>query len=947
MANKTTSCHLEDKYDFVPPSEAPVFTPTMEEFKDSMAYFEKIRPIGEQFGICKIKPPDEWKPPFAVDVDKLKFTPRIQRLNELEAHTRVKLNFLDQVAKFWELQGSSLKIPIVEKQALDLFTLRKYVQRNGGLEVVNEGNKWDKVAADIGYNPLHVARVGNKLKGHYERILYPLDVFENGRKKKLGDVETQINPAVKTSSGRMKDDSWVKAGKMSPGVKMKEKTVSHKDEDPLAKYLCQNCGNGGVEEQMLLCDGCDNSHHTFCLTPPLAEIPAGDWFCPNCVFTEVSKPMEAYGFQQAQKEYTLQSFGEMADRFKKDFFKTPSHLIPTGLVEREYWRILEDMEEDVMVEYGADLHSVDHGSGFPVLSNMNLTEEDRPYAVSEWNLNNLPVVPNSILKHIDMNISGMKVPWLYVGMCFSTFCWHVEDHWTPSINFLHWGEPKTWYGIPASFAEKAENVMCQSAPELFQAQPDLLHHIVTTMNPNVLQAHGVPVYRMDQHAGEFIITFSRAYHAGFNHGYNLAEAVNFAPPDWLQTMGRQCVEHYSAVRRFCVFCHDELVCKMAAHPEQLSTLLAATCFNDMMTMVQQEKAHRQALLEGGVRRAERKAFELLSEDERQCSVCNTTCFISALTTSDGKELVCLRHFPEMEADPSSLFLRYRYTLDELASMLQGLKTRAESSDTWSVRVREALQAKGEDRLELRALKEMLSEAKKGGYPESGLFETLQQAVEEAEKCEVVAQQLCRKNKRCTEDRSIIRYKFTVEELQLFYDQLKALPAKLAGCNEVGTLLAEVAQFQAKATSLLKADTVELEMVQRCLGEGEELDVEVVEVEQLRARADQLAWMKEVTELQANYKEVRISQQSQSEAKGNSLRILSPQSQVGLEALHWTVDSVQSLESASLLLEAHPAVDLGLSHLDGMRGDLKRWEEKVAGCLPIGDCESLQQLETQV
>ena len=59
----------------------------MEEFKDSLAYFEKIRVIGEQYGICKIKPPDEWQPPFAVDVDKLKFTPRIQRLNELEAHT--------------------------------------------------------------------------------------------------------------------------------------------------------------------------------------------------------------------------------------------------------------------------------------------------------------------------------------------------------------------------------------------------------------------------------------------------------------------------------------------------------------------------------------------------------------------------------------------------------------------------------------------------------------------------------------------------------------------------------------------------------------------------------------------------------------------------------------------------------------------------------------------
>ena len=116
----------------------------------------------------------------------------------------------------------------------------------------------------------------------------------------------------------------------------------------------------------------------------------------------------------------------MCDQFKTDYFNMPLHLIPMSLVEREYWRILDNIDEDVMVEYGADLHSMDHGSGFPTTTSKHLSQMDMVYAESEWNLNNLPIVPNSILKHIDMDISGMKVPWLYVGMCFSTFCWHVE-----------------------------------------------------------------------------------------------------------------------------------------------------------------------------------------------------------------------------------------------------------------------------------------------------------------------------------------------------------------------------------------------------------------------------------------------------------------------------------------------------------------------------------------
>lgn len=96
-------------------------------------YICKIRLAGEAAGICKIKPPPDWQPPFAVDVDKFKFVPRIQRLNELEACTRVKLNFLDQIAKFWQLQGIPLKIPIIEKKTLDLYQLHNIVDKNGGM----------------------------------------------------------------------------------------------------------------------------------------------------------------------------------------------------------------------------------------------------------------------------------------------------------------------------------------------------------------------------------------------------------------------------------------------------------------------------------------------------------------------------------------------------------------------------------------------------------------------------------------------------------------------------------------------------------------------------------------------------------------------------------------------------------------------------------------------
>ncbi|XP_062545101.1 lysine-specific demethylase 5 [Armigeres subalbatus] len=950
-----------DKYDefqFKVPPEAPVFEPSEEDFKNPLIYINKIRPIAEKYGICKIRPPASWQPPFTVDVEKLTFVPRVQRLNELEAETRIKLNFLDQIAKFWELQGSSLKIPMVERKPLDLYTLHKVVNEEGGIEVVTKERKWSRVACRMGYQ--QGKNVGTNLKAHYERILYPFDIYRSGNIIDLANLETeqedceykphsiearqQIQPPPATTARRsqrfaqMNKSASIGAendlSRFSPG-KYRMKSMlnattngSSKNKsdvpytpnphDPMAKYICHMCNRGDVEESMLLCDGCDASYHTFCLLPPLQEIPKGDWRCPKCIVEENSKPVEAFGFEQAQREYTLQQFGEMADQFKSNYFNMPVHLVPTELVEKEFWRIVSSIDEDVTVEYGADLHTMDHGSGFPTKSSLYLLPEDQEYAESSWNLNNLPVLDESILGHINADISGMKVPWMYVGMCFATFCWHNEDHWSYSINYLHWGEPKTWYGVPGNRAEEFEVAMKSAAPELFQSQPDLLHQLVTIMNPNILMNANVPVYRTDQHAGEFIVTFPRAYHAGFNQGYNFAEAVNFAPADWMK-MGRECVNHYSKLRRYCVFSHDELVCKMALEPDRLNLGIATACYIDMAEMVDTEKKLRKNLLEWGVTNAEREAFELLSDDARQCEICKTTCFLSAVTCKCTNNLACLRHFAELcECPPENHTLKYRYTLDELPLMVQKLKVKAESFEKWLFKVRDVLDPAVSTNITLDELQEIAQEAETQKFPNSVILERLNFSILEAQKCITVIQQLdINKIRTRTRNSSeCAKYKLTLEELDMFVNEINNLRCIIREGDSVRELQKIGKEWVKQVESALKARFKDsnIQQLTHLIDEGNSLCIELPQIVQLKDRLAQFKW----------YKQVRLLRE-------NTIDRLS-------------LDEIKRLLNEGMKILPHTVLEKELAELHGIMLQIVDWEQSASQCFKTETQHKISEIE---
>uniref|UniRef100_A0A8C4DGG0 [histone H3]-trimethyl-L-lysine(4) demethylase n=1 Tax=Dicentrarchus labrax TaxID=13489 RepID=A0A8C4DGG0_DICLA len=816
--------------EFVPPPECPVFEPSWEEFQDPLGYIAKIRPIAEKSGICKIRPPPDWQPPFSVELDSFRFTPRIQRLNELEAETRVKLNYLDRIARFWEIQASSLKIPHIERRILDLFSLSKIVTDEGGFEMVCKERRWARVAQRLGYPP--GKNIGSLLRSHYERIVYPFEMFQSGATLPVSlhthydgeDVDKEYKPhsiPLRQSVQPPKISSYGRrANRCQPDPEPTEEDIEKNPE--LKKLQIYGAGPKMMGLGLVARDKGIRKKDELPQTVTIKEE------APAPVDTSVkAEPLElktkcTHIFLSPQSHLLLnftclllhrailQSFGEMADAFKADYFNMPVHMVPTELVEREFWRLVSSIEEDVTVEYGADIHSKEFGSGFPMNNGKRkLTKEEEEYARSGWNLNVMPVLEQSLLCHINGDISGMKVPWLYVGMVFSAFCWHIEDHWSYSINYLHWGEPKTWYGVPSVAAERLEEVMKKLTPELFEFQPDLLHQLVTIMNPNILMSHGVPVVRTNQCAGEFVITFPRAYHSGFNQGYNFAEAVNFCTADWLPA-GRSCIEHYRRLRRYCVFSHEELTCKMAASPEKLDLNLAAATHREMFSIVQEERKLRKGLMERGITEAEREAFELLPDDERQCDKCKTTCFLSALACSNCPErLVCLYHTQDLCNCPTEkLYLRYRYTLDELLAMLHRLKVRSESFDSWANRVKEALEQEEGNKIGINDLEMLKTEAAERKFPDNELLRKLNTVLKDIEHCQRTSTEFLSNSKTrydgtqtqaqaLVNDRDWRRDSPPPEQLQTLLEQGAQLPvvvpecSLLQGLKEQGHWLAEV------------------------------------------------------------------------------------------------------------------------------------------------------------
>ncbi|EXJ60475.1 histone demethylase JARID1 [Cladophialophora yegresii CBS 114405] len=652
---------------------------------------------------------------------------------------------------------------------------------------------------------------------------------------------------------------------------------------------CEKCSKSDNKENILVCDSCDLGYHRNCVDPPVTSLPEYDWHCPKCLVGT-----NDYGFEEGSI-YSLKQFQEKANNFKEHYFSARMQFDPVTNtqrkpteddIEREFWRLVEDITESVEVEYGADIHSTTHGSGFPTVEKNPLN----PYSKDLWNLNVMPFLEESLFRHIKGDISGMTVPWLYVGMCFSTFCWHNEDHYAYSANYQHFGATKTWYGIPGKDAYRFEDAMRKAVPELFETQPDLLFQLVTILPPNQLRKAGVEVYALDQRAGQFVITFPQAYHAGFNHGFNFNEAVNFAPADW-EPFGEAGVQRLQEFRRQPCFSHDELLFTAAGSDTTIKTAkwlgpaLERTRNRELaerenfVAMHKRHSPHDDCTFDtlaeqppeacGLIIKIENSELE---EEEYQCCYCKAFSYLSQFRCHRSGKVTCLLHpevadccadSPEERLKGSNHSLLLRYTNHELSSIVQKVVDKANVPEAWETKF-DALLA-DDARPALKVMHTFLSEGEKIPYPLKGLddladfVKKCDQWVDEANLYLTRKQQNRRKNEKAWRRSSLRTGKADEKETepQLTLERMKELiedgeqlgfsAPQLENLKEKVTMIDEWRANVKRILSGLNNPTAE--ELETILDEGRGFMAampELTSLEQVHARTH---WLEEVRQLQ--------------------------------------------------------------------------------------------------
>ncbi|KAJ4927831.1 hypothetical protein JOQ06_015633, partial [Pogonophryne albipinna] len=660
--------------------EAPVFRPAPREFQDPLVYLDAVRELAEGAGMCRVIPPTDWRPECKLS-EEMRFVTQVQRVHMLGRRWGPNVQRLACIRKHLKSQGITMdEPPVIGGCEVDLSRFFQLINDMGGMQQVMDLKKWTKLA-DLLRIPKSAQDRLAKLQEAYLQYILSYDSLSAEERLTLQAEVLQEKKTLESRRGPLEglSDSTAPSSLVLP------------------RYEPKNGLAGGIV------GGATGNHRTNGVYHHLKELEAQVKAGRRRLFAQEKQGKEDR--QHGEEQPEEQGSGVLSDQHKcinkgksvslTNFFRIARNTMTmcfnkepgAAEVEQEFWRIVEQRDSHAAVHCGK-VDTSTHGSGFP-------TGKSEPFSKHGWNLTVLPNNPGSILRHLGA-VPGVTIPWLNIGMVFSTSCWSRDQNRLPYIDYLHTGADCIWYSVPAEEKAKLDKVVhtllqANGTPGLEMLEKNIM------ISPEVLCREGIKVSRTVQRSGQFVVCFPGAFVSKVCCGYSVSETVHFATPHWIN-LGYQAAKDLKCRRVAKPFSMEKLLYQIATAESKRDNGLLLTTISALLKdlrnleMRQRQELYKAGLLssarygthDGGLgpgegRKKPRGKWLALESSERRCQICQHLCYLSMVVQETDNVVFCLEcalRYVEKHKSCRGLKMMYRYDEEQINSLVNQVCGRA-------------------------------------------------------------------------------------------------------------------------------------------------------------------------------------------------------------------------------------------------------------------------------
>uniref|UniRef100_U3D128 Protein Jumonji n=1 Tax=Callithrix jacchus TaxID=9483 RepID=U3D128_CALJA len=638
--------------------EIPVLRPSAKEFHDPLIYIESVRAQVEKFGMCRVIPPPDWRPECKLN-DEMRFVTQIQHIHKLGRRWGPNVQRLACIKKHLKSQGITMdELPLIGGCELDLACFFRLINEMGGMQQVTDLKKWNKLA-----DMLRIPRTAQdrlaKLQEAYCQYLLSYDSLSPEEHRRLEKEVLMEKEILEKRKGPLEGHT----------------ENDHHKFHPLPRFEPKNGLIHGVAPR--------NGFRSKLKEVGQAQLKTGR----RRLFAQEKEVVK----EEEEDKGVLNDFHKCIYKGRSvsltTFYRTARNIMSMCFskepapaeIEQEYWRLVEEKDCHVAVHCGK-VDTNTHGSGFPV-------GKSEPFSRHGWNLTVLPNNTGSILRHLGA-VPGVTIPWLNIGMVFSTSCWSRDQNHLPYIDYLHTGADCIWYCIPAEEENKLEDVVhtllqANGTPGLQMLESNVM------ISPEVLCKEGIKVHRTVQQSGQFVVCFPGSFVSKVCCGYSVSETVHFATTQWT-SMGFETAKEMKRRHIAKPFSMEKLLYQIAqaeAKKENGPTLSTISALLDELRDT--ELRQRRQLFEAGLHSSARygshdgsstvadgkkkpRKWLQLETSERRCQICQHLCYLSMVVQENENVVFCLecalRHV-EKQKSCRGLKLMYRYDEEQIISLV--------------------------------------------------------------------------------------------------------------------------------------------------------------------------------------------------------------------------------------------------------------------------------------